>query len=298
MSLWRRLLGRWGRTGSTGDPARASRLAVLRPRRDIPEALWRQTLARLPFLASRSPEELTRLRNLSRLFLMQKEFHGAQGLVITDEMAVVIAAQACLPVLHRGVGGGSSSAALTLLPQALEWYDDFVGIVVHPAEVEALREWTDEHGVVHHWREVLAGEAMEGGPVMLSWQDVAAAGESAEQGYNVVIHEFIHKMDLRDGRPDGCPPLPAGFLGARTSRAAREAWLAVLKPEYERFRDAVTIAERFGGPTPWLDAYGAEAIDEFFAVACEAYFVNRPRFAADFAPLVALFDAFFKPNRA
>ena len=298
MSVWRRLLGRWGGAGPAGDRTRTSPApAPATRRRDIPEALWRQTLAGLPFLASRSPEELTRLRNLSRLFLMQKEFHGAQGLVITDEMAVAIAAQACLPVLHRGVDGSSNSALAVSLPQALAWYDDFVGIVVHPAEVVALREWTDENGVVHHWREVLAGEAMDGGPVMLSWQDVAAAGESAERGYNVVIHEFIHKMDLRDGRPDGCPALPAGFLEARTPRAAREAWLAVLQPEYERFRDAVTIAERFGGPTPWLDAYGAEAIDEFFAVACEAYFVNRPRFATDFAPLVALFDAFFKPDR-
>jgi Mlc titration factor MtfA (ptsG expression regulator) len=131
---------------------------------------------------------------------------------------------------------------------------------------------------------------------MLSWQDVADAGVTAAQGYNVVIHEFIHKMDLRDGEPDGCPPLPAGFRGGATRRAAREKWLRVLEPAFESFRDTVIRAERFGGEAPWLDRYGAEALDEFLAVACEAYFVNRARFAQDFPTLVWLFDAFFRPD--
>jgi Mlc titration factor MtfA (ptsG expression regulator) len=120
---------------------------------------------------------------------------------------------------------------------------------------------------------------------MLSWRDVDGAGASAEQGYNVVIHEFIHKIDMRDGAPDGCPPLP--------TQSARRAWLAVMQAEYDGFREKVIIAERFGGEAPWLDAYGAEAIDEFFAVACEAYFVNRPRFEADFPALAPLLDSFF-----
>jgi MtfA peptidase len=148
---------------------------------------------------------------------------------------------------------------------------------------------------VHRYSEVVSGEAMEGGPVMLSWRDVEGAGVSAADGYNVVIHEFVHKLDLRDGRPDGCPPLPAGFLGAPTPAAARKAWLAVLEPEFERFREAVIVAERFGGELPWLDAYGAEAIDEFLPVACEAYFVNRDKFTAAFPVLVPLLDAFFRP---
>jgi MtfA peptidase len=185
-------------------------------------------------------------------------------------VAVAIAAQAVLPVLTLGLG----------------WYDDFVGIVVHPDEVLARRTVTDEDGVVHQYSEVLAGEAMDLGPVMLNWSDVDRAGASAEQGYNVVIHEFIHKIDMRDGAADGCPPLP--------SRASREAWLTDMKTEYDAFREKVIIAERFGGEAPWLDAYGAESIDEFFAVACEAYFVNRRRFEVEFPKLVPLFDGFFK----
>jgi MtfA peptidase len=237
--------------------------------RPIPDALWQRVLHRYAFIASRRAAEIARLRELAAQFLVEKEFHGARGFEVTDEVAVAIAAQAVLPVLHLG----------------LAWYDDFVGIVVHADEVVARRTVTDEIGVVHDYEEVLSGEAMDRGPVMLSWRDVDEAGETADAGYNVVIHEFIHKIDMRDGAPDGCPPLP--------SRAAREAWLQVMRSQFDVFREKAIIAERFGGETTWLDPYGATSIDEFFAVACEAYFVNRERFAQEFAPLVRLFDGFF-----
>lgn len=241
--------------------------------RAIPDALWQATLADYPFLGDRPVTDIQHLRELCGEFLARKQFHGAQGFEITDAVAVAIAAQAVLPVLYLG----------------LHWYDDFVGIVVHADEVLARRTVQDEDGVVHHYDEVLAGEAMEGGPVMLSWRDVAMAGESAHEGYNVVVHEFIHKIDMRDGEPDGCPPL--------SSTEARSAWLAVMTAEYEAFRERVIIAERFGGEPPWLDAYGASAIDEFFAVACEAYFVNRARFLQEFPALAPLFDGFFRTPR-
>jgi MtfA peptidase len=235
----------------------------------IPDTLWHDVLARYPFIAARPAGDLARLRDLASRFLATKEFHGANGFEITDEVALSVAVQAVLPVLNLG----------------LSWYDDFVGIVVHPDEVLARRVLTDEDGIVHHYDEVLAGEAMDGGPVMLNWRDAGSAGETAAAGYNVVIHEFVHKIDMRDGQPDGCPPQP--------SRERREAWLAVMQAEYAGFREKAIIAERFGGEPPWLDPYGATAIDEFFAVACEAYFVNRERFAREFAPLLSLFDSFF-----
>jgi Mlc titration factor MtfA (ptsG expression regulator) len=252
------------------------------PRRPIPDALWHDALGYCPFLQTAPAAELQRLRELTALFLEDKEFHGAQGLQVTDTMAVTIALQACLPVLHFGPGA-----------RPLRWYDDFVGIVVHPDEVLARREFVDDDGVVHAYDEPLAGEAMPDGPVMLNWKDVVTA--SSETGYNVVIHEFVHKLDLRDGRADGCPPLPAAFTGLDSARAARQHWQATLQSAYEDFRESVIKAERFGTSPTWLDPYGAEAIDEFFAVASEAYFVNRARFAQEFDTLLPLFDAFFRP---
>jgi len=169
---------------------------------------------------------------------------------------------------------------------------------VHPAEVVAPRSVVDEAGVVHEYEEVVAGEAMEHGPVMLSWQDVLASGVTSGEGYNVVIHEFAHKIDLRDGAADGCPPLPPGFRGSEGARGAREAWMSVMSQAYEAFREKTIMAERFGAEAPWLDDYGAQSISEFFAVACEAYFVNRAQFAQEEPALLALFDEFFLRQRA
>ena len=244
-------------TGAKVDPLR------------IPDALWHSVVQRYPFLSALSAAELHKLRGLSSEFLAHKQFSGAHGLVITDDMALAIAAQACLPVLHLG----------------LHWYGDFRGIVVHPSAMRAHRVVQDEMGLVHHYTEELSGEAMDGGPVTLSWPDAHSPSPAA--GYCVVIHEFVHKMDMRQGPADGCPPLP--------SRALQQRWSRLMQSAYDDFSDRLVQAERFGGPLPWLDGYAATAPAEFFAVAAEAYFVNRERFSQEFAELTGLFDAFFRP---
>lgn len=254
------------------------------PRPHIEAGLWLTTVQHHPFLAALGLEEQARLRALCAEFLHRKEFHGAHGLAVTDAMALAIAAQACLPLLHWGPPA-----------QALAWYEDFVGIVVHPAQAVARRQFTDGAGVVHQQDEVLAGEAMDGGPVMLSWPDVASAPEDAAQGVNLVIHEFAHKLDLRNGEADGFPPLPSGFLGLDSASAARRLWRDRWTTAYQDFREAVIRHERFGAPAPWLDGYGATAPSEFFAVACEAYWVQRARFAQEFPTLLPLLDGFFRP---
>ena len=236
---------------------------------EIPDELWLQTLAHYPFLGSPSAPNQVRLRAMTGQFLAQKEFSGAHGLVVTDEMAVAIAAQACLPVLHLG----------------LKLYDDFKGIVVHPGVMLASRRQIDAAGVLHFYQEALAGEAMDGGPVTLSWQDVQPSSDHLARGYNVVIHEFAHKLDMRDGTSNGCPPLP--------SRQAKAQWQAAMQTAYEGFKEQVVMAERFGAQPPWLDAYAATSPAEFFAVACEAYFVNPDQFETEFVTLKPLFDAFF-----
>ena len=247
----------------------ASREARLLARRAIPDALWQLTLARLPFLAWRSDADLAELRRLASLFLDQKEFTGANGLAVDDAMAVCIAAQAVLPVLRVG-----------LAP-----YNSFVGIVVHPDEVVAQREVVDDDGVVHAYDEVLAGEAMEGGPVMLSWRDVADAGETAASGYNVVIHEFAHVLDMGDGVADGVPPLP--------SVQARRDWLAVLMPAYDRLGEQVAC-----GYATLLDPYGAQGPEEFFAVASETFFVNPNELRAEHPDLYGLLARYFQQDPA
>lgn len=252
------LLGRWRAAWRTRRDDAAAR------RRAIPDDLWRRTLVRYPFLRRRDADDDAALRRLASLFLDRKEFHAAGGLRVDNAMAVAIAAQAVLPVLRLG----------------LERYDGFVGIVVHPDQVVAHREVADDDGLVHEYDEVLSGEAMPGGPLMLSWRDVRGAGRSAAQGYNVVIHEFAHVLDMADGAADGVPLLPAGL--------ARSAWLAVLEPDFERFCQRTERDEDTA-----LDPYGASGIDEFFAVASEAFFVAPQAMRAEHAALYALFMRFY-----
>jgi Mlc titration factor MtfA (ptsG expression regulator) len=208
----------------------------------IDEALWRRVVRELPFLAALGADESRRLRELVLLLLAEKEFAGAHGLEVSDAMRLAIAAQACLLILELG----------------LDWYDGWRGIVVYPGDFRVPRSEMDEDGVVHEWHEDIAGEAMPGGPVALSWD---AAAHDPE--INVVIHEFAHKIDMANGDADGRPPLHAG-MDAR-------AWHDAFTRAYEGFCDAV---ER--GKDTWLDPYAAEHPSEFFAVLSEAFF-EQPR---------------------
>jgi Mlc titration factor MtfA (ptsG expression regulator) len=160
---------------------------------------------------------------------------------------------------------------------------------MHADVVVARREVTDEHGIVHHYDEELAGEAMDGGPLMLSWADVLPTSDSDADGdaqaYNVVIHEFAHVLDMRDGSADGVPLL--------SDAAARRAWLDILMPAYDAFCERVVC-----GHDTLLDPYAAEAPDEFFAVASEAFFV-APRALKDEQPaLYRLLGSYYRQDPA
>lgn len=244
---------------------RTQRVLTTRP---IPDDLWLDTLRAYPFLVRRPLPDLLHLRALATLFLARKEFSAAGGLGLTDAMAVAVAAQACVPVLH--------------LPGGLDLYGGFVGIVLQPHEVVVPRQWVDEAGVVHSGEEVLAGEAMDGGPVMLSWQDVQMAGDRAraEDGYNVVIHEFVHVLDMHQGGVDGVPALP--------SRTMRARWHDVMARAL-----AQHTAEVDSGQPTWLDPYAAQGPEEFFPVTAEAFFVAPDGLQAEFPEVYALLRDYF-----
>jgi MtfA peptidase len=241
-------------------------------RHAIPDALWQLTLLRYPFLARRGEDDLAELRRLCSLFLATKEFHGVDGFEVTDEVAVAVAAQACLPVLRLG----------------LSWYDGFVGIVMHQGEVVAQRSYQDEDGIVHEYDEELAGEAMEGGPLMLSWNAIAVSNDPAQFGvdevFNVVIHEFAHVIDMRDGVADGVPPLDG---------AERERWITTIDAEWEKF-----CARIDAGEDTLIDPYGGEAVEEFFAVAVEAFFVAPGAMRTEEPAMYGLLAGFFRQDPA
>lgn len=258
--------------GRAWKQLRARREQAALRRRAIPDDLWKRTLIRYPFLRRRDADDATELRRLTSLFLDRKEFSAAGGCKLSDAMVVAIAAQAVLPVLRLG----------------LARYERFVGIVVHPEQVVARRQFADEDGVVHEYDELLSGEAMAGGPVMLSWHDVRSAGlsaRSADLAYNVVIHEFAHVLDMEDGVADGVPLLPPEL-------PLRE-WRLTLHDEFSRFVQRVQAAQ----PTA-LDPYGSAGEEEFFAVASEAFFVTPGPMKEEHPALYGVFVRFYRQDPA
>lgn len=241
----------------------ASQRRVLRALAGIAEDDWRAVVARLPFLRGLSAQQGEALRHRAAWLLASKAFTGAQGLVVTDAIQLSVAIQAALPILE--------------LDPAL--YEGWVEIVLYPGGFLIPRTDVDGSGVVHEYLQPASGEAWDGGPVILSWEDSA---RSTLGGANVVIHEFAHKLDLYGGDADGIPSLH----GRRDIRP-RE-WRHVLDTSLGRF-DAM-LAEVEGmipphiGPdsdaaSRWydtlpLDPYAATDKAEFFAVSSEAFFVN------------------------
>jgi Mlc titration factor MtfA (ptsG expression regulator) len=205
----------------------------------VAEGLWEAVEARLPFLDFLAAADRLRLREMAKRFLASKQFYGAQGLQLTDDILLGIALQACLPVLNIG----------------LDAYRGWIGVVVYPGDFVIPRREMDDSGVVHEYDDEVLGEAWEGGPVLLSWFD----DSQAPYGVNVVIHEFAHKLDMANGGVDGLPALPTDM--------SRAAWAKAFSAAYDDFCTDVDA-----GRDTLLDPYGAEHPGEFFAVASEAFF--------------------------
>ena len=235
----------------------------------IPDDLWDEAFGLRPFLSLYTADERGRLREKVVLFLHEKGIVGAQGHEVTPLQRVVIALEACVLVLE--------------LDMAL--YDGFENVIVYPGEFVPDWEWEDEAGVVHRNAEPMAGEAMPGGPVVLSWPDVAAGADWQATGMNLVIHEFAHKIDMRNGEADGCPPLPAGM--------SIETWASTLTSAYDDFCACVDCDE----PTD-IDPYAAESPAEFFAVLSEVFFADPLVLRDEYPAVYEQFTRFYRQNPA
>lgn len=231
-------------------------------RSDIDAGQWQRAFDRLPLLDSLSDGERTRLRELATVFLHDKQLQGVGSVVLNRDMELVIALQACLPILALD----------------LDWYRDWRTVLVYPDDFTVEHEEMDEAGVVHRVRRSLAGEAWQQGPVILSWNDVYHAGEI--DGYNLVIHEFAHKLDMRNGQANGFPPLHPDM--------SPHAWTEAFSAAYDDF----ARRERHHRHLPF-DAYAAESPAEFFAVISEVFFeqpgVIRTTYPAVYVQLCAFY---------
>jgi Mlc titration factor MtfA (ptsG expression regulator) len=216
--------------------------------------VWRSTLARHAFTRALDADEQERLRELVVLFLHDKAIHGAAGMAVGDEVRLAVAVQACILILNLG----------------LDAFRGWVEVIVYPDEFVAEYEYVDEAGVSHDVREPMTGESWQRGPVILSWADAEEAGRG--KAYNVVIHEFAHKLDMLNGEANGFPPLHADM--------SRERWAAAFAEAYRDLCDRVD-----SGIEVEIDEYAAESPAEFFAVMSEAFF-ESPAVVRDAYPEV------------
>lgn len=241
---------------------RESRILARNP---IDERDWQTVVAQLPLLKGLSSQELAKLRRMSVLFIQEKSFVGVDGIQVTGNMALLIALQACLPILHLG----------------LEWYRGWRTILIYPAAFKTRRTRIDEYGIEHHSENHLAGEAWSHGGVILAWDQSATAG--LIDGHNLVIHEFVHKLDMINGNADGFPPLHANMSAS--------SWTQHLTAAYEHFCERI----RSGAPTP-IDTYGATNPAEFIAVTSEVFFELPDVLYAEYPEVYQEYCAFYRQN--
>ena len=213
-------------------------------RSTITPSQWSAAFAALPLLDGLVEDEKCRLRELAILFLDRKAIEGAHELAVTQSMALIIALQACLPILELG----------------LACYDGWSTVIVYPSGFAPERVVTDEYGVEHRVRDELAGEAWQRGPVILAWDETEHAGYV--DGHNLVIHEFAHKLDMQNGDANGFPPLHREMNPV--------AWTHAFSAGFEDFQQRCRVGEHIG-----ISCYGASSPAEYFAVLSEVFF-ERP----------------------
>ncbi len=211
---------------------------------------WRKILRQqLPLYRSLPADLQLRLKKLIQLFLAEKQFIGCEGLEISDEIRLNIAAQACLLLLNR--------------PGAL--FPTLRTILVYPAAYLVPQVQADQAGVVSNQLQLRLGESWQQGKVILSWPDSQHGAALPHDGYNVVLHEFAHQLDQENGGANGAPWLP--------SAQAYLDWSQVLSREF-----ALLQQQLAQGQQSLFDPYAATNPAEFFAVITEVFFEQPQSF--------------------
>jgi Mlc titration factor MtfA (ptsG expression regulator) len=231
----------------------------------VPLEAFETALGQLPILHGLSADERLRLRESASLLIHDKAFSAAGGAEVDDAIQLAIAVQACLLTLNL----------------AEDSYRGWSEIILYPDEFLRPHDEVDAAGVVHHARDILAGESWHGGPLVLSIADVEASGQA--DGYNVVLHEFAHKLDMLNGDANGFPPLHRGMNAAAWARDFGAAY-ADLCARVERGEDTV------------IDPYASTAPAEFFAVLTELFFELPGLLHAEYPALYQHLQQFYRQH--
>jgi MtfA peptidase len=234
-------------------------------------ARWRTIVRQRVALVARLPPNLQQqLRQRMQVFMAEVPFLGCDGLAVTEEMRVVVAAQACLLLIGRGQPA----------------FDGLRHVLLYPAPFVVNRQNVDAVGLHSTERQVLAGESWGQGQVILSWPDCLEGAAHPHDGRNVVIHEFAHQLDQANGDANGAPPAALGQPD--WSRVWSQAYAHISRGFYDLP----------AGQTPLFDDYALSAPAEFFASACEVFFERGADLRQLHPALYAQLAGFFRVDTA
>lgn len=224
---------------------------------------WEQALS-IPVLAALTSVEQQKLIHLADRFLEQKRLVPLQGFELDELKSARIALLFCLPVLELG----------------FEWLDGFHEVLIYPAPFVVDDEWQDDIGLVHHQRIVQSGQSWQQGPIVLNWLDVQDSFDAS--GFNLIIHEVAHKLDMRNGdRASGVPLIALRDVAG---------WEHDLFAAMNSIQDEIDLV---GENAASIDAYAASEPAECFAVLSEYFFSAPELFAPRFPSLYQRFRMFY-----
>ncbi|TWI52414.1 hypothetical protein IQ22_03558 [Pseudomonas duriflava] len=232
--------------------------------------LWAAVHARLPIIAGLDAANDLLLQQRSLLFLAHKRITLLGNLILDDVDRLALAAQAVFPLLS--------------LPDQ-NWYRGFHEVILYPQDFASPQRYRDEVGVEHEELNELSGEAWVQGPVIMAWSGIQESGDWT--GYNLVIHELMHKIDMLRGEANGLPPLHREMSVAD--------WAFTLQSAYDDLNQRLETASEDEAP---IDPYAAEHPAEFFAVCCEYFFSAPAVLDAAYPDVLCTIASFLPPGSA
>ena len=236
-----------------------------RKRSPLPPA-WTAVLEqRVAYYSCLPDAEQVELRGMLQVLLGETSFEAGAGLDGVDlDMRIIIAAQACVLLLHR---------PLSDLPKVHT-------VIVYPGVYRARERRRTVEGTEVEISEGRHGESWSHGVLLFSWEDVAYDAIHVDDGENIVFHEVAHALDEQTGESDGIPPLP--------DRPAALVWEKAFRTAYENLVRDVRLRRKTA-----LDPYAAEDPAEFFAVATETFLETPLVFWSAYPDLYRLLRDFY-----
>ena len=210
------------------------------------------------FYAELSESDQLRFQDKVKRFFSTTTISGVKGVEVTDEIKLLVAASAIIPVfLFEG------------------WeYVNLTEVLIYDGVVEPNQHSdAEEEGILLGQVRPFQTKHM----MLLSKQYLVHGFQSMNGKSNVGIHEFAHLLDQADGTIDGIPKafMPEELLSP---------WTKNMYAEIER------IAKHDSD----INSYALTNHAEFFAVVCEYFFENPDKFQEKHPQLYALMNQIFK----